>query len=112
MGWMGAVMAASGSTGAYLGMIGVLIVVTVVGGLVVLGVRKRMLEGPRAGGGGEAGLMESLRGMRDRGEITEEEFERTRRVMRERLRNPSEGGVAKATGKAVAKGRGPDNRAG
>lgn len=69
-----------------MGWLGLLIVVTVVGGLVVLALRKRMLAkaSPAAD---EASLMDSLRAMRDRGEMTSEEFEATRRAMIERMKS-------------------------
>lgn len=65
--------------------LGILIVITVVAGLVVLAVRKRILS-KSTDGSDEGSLMDSLRGMRDRGEMTSEEFEATRRAMIERLR--------------------------
>lgn len=74
--------------------LGVLIVATVVLGLVVLAVRKRVLANS-SDVAHEAGLMDSLRAMRDRGEMTNEEFEATRRAMIERVRaNLSTQGVS------------------
>lgn len=56
---------------------GVLIAVVVVASLIAAAVRHRFLG--RSGDQGHGhGFLESLRGMRDRGEITEEEFQRTR----------------------------------
>ncbi len=66
--------------------LGILIVVTVVGGLVVLAIRKRILA-KSTSAGDEASLMDSLRALRDRGEMSNEEFEATRRAMIERMRS-------------------------
>ena len=65
--------------------LGILIVITVVGGLIVLAIRKRILS-KSSDAADEASLMDSLRAMRDRGEMTPEEFEATRRAMIERVR--------------------------
>ena len=57
----------------------------VIGGfLLVMWLRRRTLGGSGADDQ-TATLMESLRAMRARGEITEEEFEATRKAMRSRL---------------------------
>lgn len=66
--------------------LGILIVVTIVGGLVVLAIRKRILA-RSSDGADEGSLMDSLRAMRDRGELSPEEFEATRRAMIERVRS-------------------------
>lgn len=55
-----------------------LIVAALVGGLVILAVRKKMLEPDRAEVASE-GLFDSLRRMRDSGEITGAEYENARR---------------------------------
>ncbi len=79
--------------------LGILIVITVVAGLVVLALRKRILGRPTEGSD-EGSLMDALRGMRDRGEMTSEEFEATRRAMIGRLRGDraSPGPPSKPTG--------------
>lgn len=72
-------------TGQVLLWIGVLIIVTIGGGLIVLAVRRRMTgntdELDAAGS-----LMERLRAMRDRGEISPAEFEQTRAALRARMK--------------------------
>lgn len=61
-----------------------LIVLAIVGGLFILWVRRRTL-GDASDGGGSGSLMDDLRAMRDRGEITAEEFDATRKAMSRRL---------------------------
>lgn len=64
--------------------LGVLIVVTVVGGFVALAMRRNLL-GPSRAAGLESNMFKDLRDMRDRGEISPEEFERTHGVIVARL---------------------------
>lgn len=65
--------------------LGILIVVTIAGGLAVLAIRRRVL-GRGSETEDQGTLMDSLRGMRDRGEMTPEEFEAAKRAMVERMR--------------------------
>lgn len=64
--------------------VGVLILLALVLGLVVLFVRKRMFSDEREQADG-AGLVTSLRAARDRGDISQEEYEHTLRRIRGRL---------------------------
>lgn len=66
--------------------LGILIVITVAGGLIVLAIRKRILS-KSSDAADEASLMDSLRALRDRGEMSNEEFEATRRAMIDRVRS-------------------------
>lgn len=58
----------------------VLIVVTVLAGIAIVVIRRRLLESD-ATESSPGTLMEDLRRMRDRGEITEEEYDRTRKAI-------------------------------
>lgn len=58
----------------------VLIVLTVLAGVVIVIVRRRLIE-PDAKANSPGSLMEDLRRMRDRGEITQEEYDRTRKTI-------------------------------
>ena len=69
-----------------------LIVLAVLGGLGVLAVRRRMLAKDTAADQG--GLLDDLRAMRDRGQITPEEFDAARKSI-----------AAKMTGRAAAPAR-------
>jgi hypothetical protein len=65
--------------------VGVLIVVAVVGGLAILYLRRRVLA--EAGDAdAQGGLMESLRAMRDSGEISQQEFDAARSSMLRRVK--------------------------
>lgn len=77
--------------GPYLLTIGVLILAVVVLGIVVVLLRRRLLAKDAAADHG--GLLDGLRGMRDRGEISVEEYDAARRRM-----------VAKLSGQPVAPG--------
>ncbi len=70
----------SGNAGAVFVWVGLLILVTIGGGLAILFVRRRLLAKESAADT-SAGLMQSLRAMRDRGEISPEEYEATRKAM-------------------------------
>lgn len=63
--------------------VAILIVVAFVGGIAILLVRKRLLakDHPAAAGS----LMDEIRGMLERGEITQAEFDATRRAMVKKL---------------------------
>ena len=71
-----------------LGAIALLIVLAVAGGAVLLVLRRRLLGTPpdRANVGG---LMDELRAMHARGDLTDEEFAAARRRVIERLTGPS-----------------------
>lgn len=81
------------STTSVLIWVGVLIVIAMLGGLVMLAIRRRMFS--ESDSGADEGLMEQLRRMVERGEITQEEFDRTRRKIVERasgsLQSPQKG---------------------
>lgn len=82
------VLAARDLTG-YLTVLGVMILVLVVAGAGLMVLRARMLRKSDPAGQ-QAGLMQNLRAMRDRGEISIEEFEAARNAM-----------VARAAGREV-----------
>lgn len=67
--------------------LGLLVLITLVGVGVVYLIRRELFRGDDSESH-SMGVMSDLRSMRDRGEITEDEFERTRAVM-----------IARATGK-------------
>jgi len=81
--------------------VGVLIGVTAVGGWIIMQVRKRMLDS-RENAQHEAGLIENLRAMRDRGEISEEEFNATKRQWSERMKERLAAGTSSGGAKASA----------
>lgn len=60
-------------------MLGVLIVIVVAMGIAMLMIRRRLLE--KEGAAGQEGLMAGLREMRNRGEISPEEYDAARRTM-------------------------------
>ncbi len=72
----------------------VLIVVTMLAGVVILLVRRRLFEDQKPDTGSGT-LMEQLRGMRDRGEISEAEYDQTRKSIAARAAGrESPGGAA------------------
>lgn len=76
----------SGGTGGAGGAIMwamILIVAALVGGLVILAVRKKMLETPSTDIGSE-GLFDALKRMRESGEITREEYDAARKRILEK----------------------------
>ncbi|MBL8965040.1 MAG: hypothetical protein KF787_03250 [Phycisphaeraceae bacterium] len=85
-----------------------LIVVAMVGGVVIMAVRRRLLA--RDSGAGDETLMESLRRLRDRGEMSRAEYESTvRTIARRAASRPSgsastepgsSGGMAGVTGQS------------
>jgi hypothetical protein len=77
--------ASSASSMSAVMWVGVLIVVAVVGGLAILYLRRRVLA--EAGDAdAQGGLMESLRAMRDSGEISQQEFDAARSSMLRRMK--------------------------
>lgn len=76
-------LAATPTSGVLL-WVGVLIVLAMVGGLVMVLVRRSMLGEPPDSG--DAGLMEQLRGMVERGEMTQDEYDLARRKIVERAK--------------------------
>lgn len=78
-------LAAGSTTWDALLWVGVLLVVTIVGGFVVLAIRKQQFT--RDATPGAEGAIESLRRMRDEGQITAEEYERARSKMVARVRD-------------------------
>jgi|SRR6185295_7846088 len=71
-------------TGQAVLWIGILIVVAILGGLIMMAVRRRILSKDSLDDG-TTSLMDQLRAMRDRGQISPEEYEATRRTMREKM---------------------------
>jgi uncharacterized membrane protein len=82
------VLAAGGTgvfpTGAYIWIVIAAIFVLMLGGFVVLQLRKKMLEG-EDGKNASASLMETLRSMHARGEISDAEYEQTRKSIASRV---------------------------
>ena len=76
-GWL--LAQSSSPTGKILLWVFVLIIIIVVGGLLVVELRRRLLGKQRDTG--VAGLMEDIRSMRTRGELSQEEFDRIRKRM-------------------------------
>jgi hypothetical protein len=72
----------SGDTTRVLLWVGVLIGLTMIGGLLVMWVRRRILTNDTAG---NDGLMESLRKLRDSGAISPQEYDATRKAMARRV---------------------------
>ena len=68
----------------------VLIGVIIVGGMLVFVLRRRILAADAAGDHG-AGLMDSLRKMRDSGQMSQEEYDATRKAMVARLSKAESG---------------------
>lgn len=58
----------------YIITIGIVIVLVMAAGIFLFVLRGRLLEDEEAGDAGTGGILESMRGMRDRGEISEEEY--------------------------------------
>jgi uncharacterized membrane protein len=106
----GGMSGATGSAGAVrvLLVVGLLIIVVLAFGLFVLHFRKRLLSDDGADGG--SGLMlEQLRAMVRRGEMSEQEFELMRRRMVEKLSGRSAAGLSASTGRAAGPIKGPDS---
>ncbi|MFZ4573397.1 MAG: SHOCT domain-containing protein [Phycisphaerales bacterium] len=92
------------AVGETLLFIGIMLVLTILGGLGLLWYRRRVLGGARDGQQGS--LMDEFRRMRDSGEISQEEFEATKRVMVARLSGRA--GPAAGT-RTTGRLQGPDN---
>lgn len=71
---------------------GALIGVCLAGGVAILLLRRRLLSRENSAAA-SATLMEQLRGMRDRGELSSEEFEKTRQAMIRKARGELGDGV-------------------
>jgi hypothetical protein len=63
-----------------------LIIIAIVGGLVILAVKRRIFNDSREQDQSSATLMESLDRMRRSGEISQEEYDQTRRTIIEKTR--------------------------
>lgn len=91
--------------------VGVLIVVTLAGAILILAIRRRTLAGPRTPDAGS--LMDELRAMRDRGQMTPQEYDAAMSAMKARLRDQVRGGGdASVKPRRLAppeSGRGPNN---
>jgi hypothetical protein len=81
-------------------LVGVLIAICLVGGAFILILRRRLFrkESDAAAAGS---LFEQLRGMRDRGEISPAEFEKTRQAMIRRIRGSTESPISDPASKKV-----------
>lgn len=73
-------------------------------GLIIMVMRKRLLARDNAADAGRS-FMEDLRHMRDRGDITQDEFDATRRRIIERAKKPPDAA-------SPPKGRGPGTASG
>ncbi|MEZ6318347.1 MAG: SHOCT domain-containing protein [Phycisphaerales bacterium] len=69
--------------------LGVLIAVTVVAGIVLLALRRSLLAPPSSREGALSGLMDDLRAMHARGDLTDDEFAAAKRRMVEKIREAS-----------------------
>jgi hypothetical protein len=78
-------------------LVGVLIALVIAGGVVVMLLRKRLLAKDDASA--DVGLFDALKQMRDRGEMTQEEYEAARRKVVEKTK-----AAMKASGSAKSKG--------
>lgn len=74
----------AGDVGQILLWAGVLIVVAMVGGVVMMAVRRSMLSDTP--GSGDGGLLDQMRRMVSDGRMTQEEFDQARRKMAERAK--------------------------
>ena len=83
-----------GSRERLLVLCGVLIALCIAGGVVILLLRRRLFSNA-SDQAESASLMEQLRSMRDRGEMSPEEFEQTRQAMIRKLKNPPEQGKSR-----------------
>lgn len=77
--------ASGGDTGRLLMWVGILIVVVMVGTVVLLMVRKRMMAADAQDRAGFS-TMEEMRAMVARGEMTKEEYEQVRKAMIDKIR--------------------------
>lgn len=72
------------ATNKVLLLIGIMIAAVLAGGLIILALRRRILQ-RETGDAGAGGLMENLREMVRKGQISEEEFKLARRKMADRI---------------------------
>lgn len=91
-----------GDIGPYLLGVGILLVVVVLSTIVLLWVRRKMLESSNQGQTGFS-TMEELRSMVDRGDMTKEEYEQVRKAMIDKIRSQSASGQngSKTTGDGI-----------
>src|SRR5947207_1776517 len=78
-----------GDTSSIFVWVAVLIAVIMVGGLLLMWLRRRMFMGESMDQAG--GLMESLRKMRDTGQMSQEEYDAARKAMAARVANIGRG---------------------
>ena len=83
--------------------IALIIVATIGGGFFILMMRRKLLAPEEHSSEANAGIMDSLRSMRDRGELSQAEFEAARRSMIEKAM--SRKSVPGAPGKPGASGK-------
>jgi hypothetical protein len=79
----GSTLAAGGDPSRVFVWVGILIFATIAGGIAILFTRRRLLSRDSSTEDA-AGLMQSLRSMRDSGKITPEEYDATRKSIAER----------------------------
>lgn len=79
--------------------VGVLIAIMIVGGVGILMLRRRLLS-KESESAASTGLLDTLRAMRDRGEISPEEFDKARQAMVAKL--AGRGSVANTAGSTVS----------
>jgi hypothetical protein len=91
--------------GPYLTVLGLMILLLVVATAGILWFRARILARAQAESDHQASLLKNLRAMRDRGEITLEEYDSARRAMASRLagRPVTAGGATSAPAAQVAR---------
>jgi hypothetical protein len=97
--------------GPVLLLIGAVLVVVVIGGVVLMAVRGRVLEQPGSGAVEQGRLLDDLRSALERGEITQSEFDSAKTAMAARLAGkpppprpaPPPGAVRRPDGSLVAK---------
>ena len=101
------------AAGSVLTWVIVLIVAALLGGLVIMAVRKRMLEPERTEAASE-GLFDSLRRMRDSGEITGAEYENARRRLIESAtqKKPEPARLSREQAEILAAARASEQRIG
>jgi hypothetical protein len=79
MAWLAAGELTAAERGKLLWALGILLLIVVVGGVALMVFRRRLTEKESGNKSMDAGFsLSDLRAMRDRGEITAEEYERTR----------------------------------
>lgn len=84
-------LGATKSLAPYITWVGVLIVAVVIAGVVLIIVRARVLK--KGGDEAQAGLLDDLREMRNRGEISPEEFDAAKASIAARLSGKREPGT-------------------